>query len=112
MDVVYSLTLPIHTLYSQVQVPIPQSGNQPPDSGGGPLPSGVKTGRLPQHQPRLVRAPPEPERPIARHTLQPHPPMSPFPIRRGGHKRKKGLPGSNQPVNQSRSRTKQSQPLK
>ncbi|MED6254731.1 hypothetical protein ATANTOWER_032382 [Ataeniobius toweri] len=33
-----TLTLPIHTLYSQVQVPIPHRGNQSPDPGG-PLPS-------------------------------------------------------------------------
>ncbi|MEQ2316655.1 hypothetical protein AMECASPLE_034660 [Ameca splendens] len=31
MDIVHSLTLPIHTLYSQVQVPIPHRDNQPPD---------------------------------------------------------------------------------
>ncbi|MED6244875.1 hypothetical protein ATANTOWER_026288 [Ataeniobius toweri] len=40
MDVVHSLTLPIHTLYSQIQVPIPHRGNQPPDPEGGPFPSG------------------------------------------------------------------------
>ncbi|MED6268716.1 hypothetical protein CHARACLAT_025213 [Characodon lateralis] len=36
MDIVHSLTLPIHTLYFQVQVPIPHRGNDP---GGGTLPS-------------------------------------------------------------------------
>ncbi|KAK5604705.1 hypothetical protein CRENBAI_012445 [Crenichthys baileyi] len=32
----------------QVQVPIPQRGNQPPDPGGRPLHSRVETGRLPE----------------------------------------------------------------
>ncbi|MEQ2291891.1 hypothetical protein AMECASPLE_017492 [Ameca splendens] len=49
MDVVPSLTLPIHTLYSQVQVPIPHRDNQPPTQEVVPFPPGVETGRPPQH---------------------------------------------------------------
>ncbi|MED6240795.1 hypothetical protein ATANTOWER_028267 [Ataeniobius toweri] len=55
MDVAHSLTIPIHTLYCKVQVQIPQRGNQSPYPGGGPLSSGVETGR--PHQPGLVPAP-------------------------------------------------------
>ncbi|MEQ2281642.1 hypothetical protein AMECASPLE_032559 [Ameca splendens] len=49
MDIVHPPTLPIHSLYSQVQVPIPHRDNQPPEPGVGPLPLGVETGRPPQH---------------------------------------------------------------
>ncbi|MEQ2312004.1 hypothetical protein AMECASPLE_026440 [Ameca splendens] len=68
MDVVHSLTLPIHILYFQVQVPIPHSGNQPPEPGGGPIPSkggDRQTAKAPE--PGLV---PEPERP---RPSDPHP---------------------------------------
>ncbi|KAK5606374.1 hypothetical protein CRENBAI_022214 [Crenichthys baileyi] len=51
------------TNHRQVQVLIPHRHNQPPHPGGGPLPSGMDTGRPPQYQPRLVPAPPKPERP-------------------------------------------------
>ncbi|KAK5608094.1 hypothetical protein CRENBAI_004768 [Crenichthys baileyi] len=61
MDVAHSLKFPIHSLYSQVQVLIPQRGNQLPDPGVGPLHSGIETDRPPQHQPKLVPVPPEPE---------------------------------------------------
>ncbi|MED6264459.1 hypothetical protein CHARACLAT_015177 [Characodon lateralis] len=60
------------TLHLMVQVSIPQRGNQPPDPGGGPLPSWVETCKPPQHRPRLVLAPPEPERPRPR-PLKSHP---------------------------------------
>ncbi|KAK5604413.1 hypothetical protein CRENBAI_017710 [Crenichthys baileyi] len=40
----------------------------------GPLPSGVETDRLPQHQPRLVSAPPELERLWFKRARQPEPP--------------------------------------
>ncbi|KAK5606757.1 hypothetical protein CRENBAI_016102 [Crenichthys baileyi] len=39
MDVLHSLTLSMHTLYSKVRAPAAPRGNQPPDQGGGPLPS-------------------------------------------------------------------------
>ncbi|MED6251591.1 hypothetical protein ATANTOWER_000189 [Ataeniobius toweri] len=41
MDIVHSLTLPIHTLYSQVQVPMPHRVV--------PFPPEVETGRPPKH---------------------------------------------------------------
>ncbi|MED6285858.1 hypothetical protein CHARACLAT_033502 [Characodon lateralis] len=47
MNVVHSLTLPIHTLYSQVQVPISHSDNQTQEVV--PFPPWVETGRPPQH---------------------------------------------------------------
>ncbi|MED6268143.1 hypothetical protein CHARACLAT_019241 [Characodon lateralis] len=52
-------------------------------SGGGPLPAGMETGRPPQQQSRLVRAPPEPEqpRPRPRSPARPQPPTTP--IQRG-----------------------------
>ncbi|MED6248422.1 hypothetical protein ATANTOWER_000226 [Ataeniobius toweri] len=70
---------PIHTLCSQVQVPIPQRDKQPPDPGGGPLHSGVQTDRLPYPpgQSRVGTA-------QTRTTLNPSP-NDPFPSR-GGHK--------------------------
>ncbi|MED6284801.1 hypothetical protein CHARACLAT_022687 [Characodon lateralis] len=79
MDVIHSLTLPIHTLYSQVQVLKPHRGNQPPNPGGGPLSSGGETGRPPQHLtgPGLPGLVPEPERPQS--------PTNPILIWRGGH---------------------------
>ncbi|MED6244356.1 hypothetical protein ATANTOWER_006104 [Ataeniobius toweri] len=47
MDIVHSLTLPIHILYSQVQVPIPHRGNRTQEVV--PFPPGMETGRPPQH---------------------------------------------------------------
>ncbi|MED6259779.1 hypothetical protein ATANTOWER_030891 [Ataeniobius toweri] len=57
MDVVHSLTLPIHTLYSQVQVPIPHRDNQPPDPGT----SGVRN-RNPDKEPESELEPPRSKR--------------------------------------------------
>ncbi|MEQ2238709.1 hypothetical protein ILYODFUR_036015 [Ilyodon furcidens] len=51
MDVIHSLTLPMHTLYSQVQVPVHPRGNQRSYPGGGPLPSWAETGRQRRHRP-------------------------------------------------------------
>ncbi|MEQ2251234.1 hypothetical protein ILYODFUR_008760 [Ilyodon furcidens] len=97
MDVVHSLTLPIHTLYSQVQVPIPHRDNQPPDPGGGHLPSGGGDGlTAPAPEPGL--GVPDPERPQRRT------PTTPILIRAGGHVQKRGLHGPNKPTNQSRHR--------
>ncbi|KAK5614232.1 hypothetical protein CRENBAI_006197 [Crenichthys baileyi] len=64
MDVVHSLTLPIHTLYSQVQVPIPHRDNQPLDPGGGPVPCGGgdrQTAPAPEPGPGKPGLVPEPE---------------------------------------------------
>ncbi|MEQ2180427.1 hypothetical protein GOODEAATRI_001113 [Goodea atripinnis] len=102
MDVVHSLALAIRTLNSQVQVPIPQRGDQPLDPGGGPLHSGVERGRPPQHQPTLVPAPSKPEQPMHR----PQPIMTPIPIWGEGAMNKRGV----YLANQSRPRRKQSQP--
>ncbi|KAK5611888.1 hypothetical protein CRENBAI_007104 [Crenichthys baileyi] len=77
----------------EVQVPIPQRGNQPPDPGGGPLYSSVDTGKPPKHQPRLVLALPEPEQPW--HRPRPQPPMTPVPIWREGNEQKRNLPDPN-----------------
>ncbi|MED6272163.1 hypothetical protein CHARACLAT_027400 [Characodon lateralis] len=60
MDVVHSLTLPIHTLHSQVQVSIPHRDNEPPDPGGSPLPSGGGDRQTTPGQPGPM---PETERP-------------------------------------------------
>ncbi|MEQ2303081.1 hypothetical protein AMECASPLE_013109 [Ameca splendens] len=49
MDVVHSLTLPIHTLYSQVQVLIPHRTASPRTQEVVPFRPGVETGRPPQH---------------------------------------------------------------
>ncbi|MEQ2312268.1 hypothetical protein AMECASPLE_029168 [Ameca splendens] len=72
MDVIHSLTLPMHTLYSQVQAPVHPRGNQPPDPGGGPLPS---WGRGRQTAPVLPRPRPS-SRPPAPNPVpnKPHPP--------------------------------------
>ncbi|KAK5603552.1 hypothetical protein CRENBAI_005011 [Crenichthys baileyi] len=59
-------------LAGSVQVPIPQRGNQPPDPGG-PIPSGVETGR--QHQTRLVPAKPN-HMPPNQNAMNPPPHMS------------------------------------
>ncbi|MED6249418.1 hypothetical protein ATANTOWER_013755 [Ataeniobius toweri] len=70
MDVIHSFTLPMHTLYSQVQAPVPPRGNQPSDPGGGPLPS---WGRDRQTAP----APPRPGRPRPGPRPEPSPQQPP-----------------------------------
>ncbi|MEQ2238991.1 hypothetical protein ILYODFUR_039156 [Ilyodon furcidens] len=69
MDVIHSFTLPMHTLYSQVQAPVPPRGNQPSDPGGSPLPS---WGRDRQTAPRPGRPPAPATNPVPNN---PHPPL-------------------------------------
>ncbi|MEQ2298726.1 hypothetical protein AMECASPLE_008327 [Ameca splendens] len=110
MDIIHSLTLPIHTLYSQVQVPIPHRDNQPPDPGGGPLLSGGGD-RPPQHL-NLIKASPGSCLNLSNPCPDPDPPPRtqsptiPILIWGGGHVQKRGLHGPNKPANQSRHRIK------
>ncbi|MEQ2278829.1 hypothetical protein AMECASPLE_003214 [Ameca splendens] len=108
MDVVPLLTLPIHTLYSQVQVPIPHRGNQPQDPGGGPLPSGGGD-RQTAPAPAQTSAGTAQTRatPVQTPTPCPNPiPSDPHPHPERGHVQKKGSTWSKQ----ARHRMKQSQP--
>ncbi|MEQ2298662.1 hypothetical protein AMECASPLE_007565 [Ameca splendens] len=111
MDVVYSLTLPIHTLYSQVQVPICIGTTSPRTQEMVPFPPGVETGRPPQHLNLVWASPgsclhlsdpgPDPDPPP-----RPQSPTTPILIRGGGHVQKRGLHGPNKLANQSRHRIK------
>ncbi|KAK5616350.1 hypothetical protein CRENBAI_013579 [Crenichthys baileyi] len=94
-----TLTLAIHTLYSKVQLPIPQRGNQPLDTGDGP-PSfqGGHRQTARATSPGYGRALPEPERP--------RPPLPDNPNNPRPHPET----GPNEPDNQRHPRTKQSQP--
>ncbi|MED6291720.1 hypothetical protein CHARACLAT_026450 [Characodon lateralis] len=98
----------LYTLRSRYRYP--RGATSPRIPGGGPLPSGMETSRLPQHQSRLMPALLEPGRPQTPTPSSDQPPTTPVPVRKWGHAQKMGLPGPNEPANQSHPRMKQSQP--